>query len=79
MCNFVIAKLVVSRFPKDHDIQKQWVFVVKRFRFRFRCIYLVILQTQETCAKTKFGHCRRGHLEKNKVYSILVCKNNSNY
>ena len=33
------------------------------FRFRFRCIYLVILQTQETSAKTKFGRCRRGHLE----------------
>ena len=30
MCRCVIAKLVVSRFPKDHDIQKQWVFVVKR-------------------------------------------------
>ena len=49
------------------------------FRFRFRCIYLVILQTQETSAKTKIGRCRRGHLEKNKVYSIHVCKNNSNY
>ena len=48
-------------------------------RFRFRCIYLVILQTQETSAKTKFGRCRRGHLGKNKVYSIHVCKNNSNY
>ena len=30
MCQCVIAKLVVSRFPKDHDIRKQWVFVVKR-------------------------------------------------
>ena len=48
-------------------------------RFRFRCIYLVILQTQETSAKTKFGRCRIGHLEKNKVYNIHVCKNNSNY
>ena len=26
----VIAKLVVSRFPRDRDIRKQWVFVVKR-------------------------------------------------
>ena len=30
MCQCVIAKLVVSRFPKDRDIRKQWVFVVKR-------------------------------------------------
>ena len=37
------------------------------------------LQTQETSAKTKSGRCRRGHLEKNKVYSIHVCTNNSNY
>ena len=50
-----------------------------RFRFRFRFIYLVILQTQETSAKTKSGRCRRGHLEKNKVYSIHVCTNISNY
>ena len=28
MCNCVIANLVVSRFPKDRDIGKQWVFVV---------------------------------------------------
>ena len=32
------------------------------FRFRFRLIYFVILQTQETSAKTKSGRCRRGHL-----------------
>ena len=55
----------------------------ERFRFRFRFIYLVILQTQETSAKTKSGRCHRGHLEKNKVknkvYSIHVCTNNSNY
>ena len=51
----------------------------KSIRFRFRFIYLVILQTQETSAKTKSGRCRRGHLEKNKVYSIHVCTNNSNY
>ena len=30
MCQCVIAKLVVSHFPKDSDIRKQWVFVVKR-------------------------------------------------
>ena len=30
MCQCVIAKLVVSRFPKDRDIRKQWVLVVKR-------------------------------------------------
>ena len=30
MCQCVIAKLVVSRFPKDIDMRKQWVFVVKR-------------------------------------------------
>ena len=30
MCQWVIANLVVSRFPKDRDIRKQWVFVVKR-------------------------------------------------
>ena len=30
MCHYVIANLVVSRFPKDRDIRKQWVFVVKR-------------------------------------------------
>ena len=30
MCQCVIAKLVVSRFPKDRDIRKQWMFVVKR-------------------------------------------------
>ena len=35
----------------------------RRIRFRFRCIYLVILQTQETSAKTKFGCYRTGHLE----------------
>ena len=28
---------------------------------RFRLIYLVILQTQETSAKAKSGRCRRGH------------------
>ena len=28
MCQYVIAKLVVSRFPKDRDIRKPWVFVV---------------------------------------------------
>ena len=49
------------------------------FRFRFRFIYLVILQTQETSAKTKSGRCRGGHLEKSKVYSIHVCTDNSNY
>ena len=32
--------------------------------FRFRFIYLVILQTKETSSKTKSGRCRRGHLEK---------------
>ena len=26
MCQCMIAKLVVSRFPKDRDIRKQWVF-----------------------------------------------------
>ena len=26
----MIAKLVVSRFPKERDTRKQWVFVVKR-------------------------------------------------
>ena len=30
MCQCVIAKLVVSRFPKDRYIRKEWVFVVKR-------------------------------------------------
>ena len=30
MCHCMIAKLVVSRFPKDRDIRKQWVFDVKR-------------------------------------------------
>ena len=30
MCNCVIANLVVSRFPKERDIRKQWVFVVER-------------------------------------------------
>ena len=30
ICQCVIAKFVVSRFPKDRDIRKQWVFVVKR-------------------------------------------------
>ena len=30
MCHCMIANLVVSRFPKDCDIRKQWVFVVKR-------------------------------------------------
>ena len=30
ICQCVIAKLVVSRFPKDRNIRKQWVFVVKR-------------------------------------------------
>ena len=30
MCQCVIAKLVVSRFPKDRDIRKKWVPVVKR-------------------------------------------------
>ena len=34
-----------------------------RYRSDFRFIYLVILQTQETSAKTKSGRCRRGHLE----------------
>ena len=29
---------------------------------RFRFIYLVVLQTKETSAKTKSGRCRRGHL-----------------
>ena len=31
-CQCVIAKLVVSRFPKDRDIggvRKEWMFVVK--------------------------------------------------
>ena len=37
---------------------------IKKVGFRFRCIYLVILQTQETSAKTKFGRCRRGHLDR---------------
>ena len=62
--------LEVLRSCGDHDS-------LSRFRFRF--IYLVILQTQETSAKTKSGRCRRGHLEKNKVYNIHVCTNNSNY
>ena len=30
MCQCVIAKLLVSRFPTDRDIRKEWVFVVKR-------------------------------------------------
>ena len=30
LCQCVIVKLVVSRFSKDRDIQKQWVLVVKR-------------------------------------------------
>ena len=30
MCQCLIAKLVVSRFSKDRDVRKQWVFVVKR-------------------------------------------------
>ena len=30
MCLCVIAKLVVSHFPKDRHIRKQCVFVVKR-------------------------------------------------
>ena len=29
MCQCMIAKLVVSRFSKDRDVRKQWVFVVK--------------------------------------------------
>ena len=37
--------------------------------FRFRFIYLVILQTKETSDKTKSGRCRRGHLE-TKVQSL---------
>ena len=41
------------------------------FRFRFRFIYLVILWTQETSAKTKYGRCRRGHLEKIK-YTVYM-------
>ena len=49
-----------------------------RIRIRIRIIYLVIFQTQETSAKTISGRCRRGHLEKHKVYSIHVYKNNSN-
>ena len=30
MCHYMIANLVASRLPKDHDIRKHWVFVVKR-------------------------------------------------
>ena len=30
MCHRVIANSVVSRFHKDRDIRKQWMFVVKR-------------------------------------------------
>ena len=29
-CHSVIAKLVISRFPKVGDLQKQWVSVVRR-------------------------------------------------
>ena len=31
-CHSVIAKLVISRFPKVGDLQKQWVSVVRRLK-----------------------------------------------
>ena len=45
--------------PADLQKTKGHEHLCDRFRFRF--IYLVILQTQETSAKTKSGRCRRGH------------------
>ena len=32
LCHYVIAKLVISRFPKVGDLQKQWVSVVNRLK-----------------------------------------------
>ena len=32
LCHCVITKLVILRFPKVGDLQKQWVSVVKRLK-----------------------------------------------
>ena len=78
--NLILNSIVDCDILFTCPLWKHWrLATVYIFRFRFRFIYLVILQTQETSAKTKSGRCRRGHLEKNKVYSIHVCTNNSNY
>ena len=32
LCHYVIAKLVISRFSKVGDLQKEWISVVKRLK-----------------------------------------------
>ena len=32
LCHYVISKLVISRFSKVGDLQKEWVSVVKRLK-----------------------------------------------
>ena len=73
----VLFILMLSSVCADTRFSRS-VFSCIRIRMRIRIIYLVIFQTQDTSAKTISGRCRRGHLEKYKVYSIHVCKNNSN-
>ena len=66
---------------KEHNISRGHHFtrVKKQVDWMLEKVFIFPedhqLQTQETSAKTKSGRCRRGHLEKNKVYSIHVCKN----
>ena len=47
----------------DTNVPRGGIDLADAFGIRIRIIYLVLVQTQDTPAKTTPGRCRRGHLE----------------
>ena len=63
------------------DIEGVMMIVISKYAAQVGCLiesesesfYSVLLQTQETSAKTISGRCRRGHLEKS-IHECMYVK-----